>query len=116
MIVEILEQAKKSLIIQKEQRIASSKSVVEQKIIAPHTAEVDTALQEAIKKLASNRDTSIANATAQYEAETKKLVEVANKNKEDFANTAYASEVAKISIAYDNAVANIEKQIAEVKE
>lgn len=100
----------------KEKAIAEVKQRVVREKINPHNVEVDKYRDNAIIALDKQLNEGIVKLRGQYDIQKKDIVEKANKNKEDFANAELASAVSLVSVTYDQVIANLTKQMEEVKE
>ena len=115
-IKQYLENALQGIYNEKTRAEALEKERVMREVVAPHNAEVDAALNEAIAEITDNLNQSISAMQNRFANQKQSLIEQGAKKKADFEANAVAQAVAVVSVTYDSAIARLKKQIDEIKE
>lgn len=116
MVKQILENTVRQMEAERDRQLACVKEKVTREKIVPHNREVDEMRDKAIAELSSALNTEIAELQERFNSEKEKLVEIGEKDKTAFANTAYATESALVAKKYDDAIRELKAQIAKIKE
>ena len=116
MVKAYLEQAIKSIEAEKEQQIAVIKDRIMREKIMPFNAEIDTFRAKALTEIDNELNQKIAVLKQEYEVKKQELVKLGEEKKKANADSVLASELAVVSVKYDNHIAKLTAQIAEIKE
>ena len=111
MIIDILRNCVKQLDNERQTQINLARDKATREIIAPHNAEKDNKRNLAIQELTADRDSRIKAIQEQYERDKQTLFSIGEQEKAKFAEVTIESETALVSIAYDSAIAELNKQI-----
>jgi hypothetical protein len=111
-----LENALQGIYNEKNRAEAIERERVMREVVAPHNAEIDTALNAAIAEITDNLNQSIAAMQNRFASQKQSLIEQSAKKKADYENNAVAQAVAVVSVTYDSAIAKLKKQIEDIKE
>lgn len=101
---------------EKERAISASRERVTREKIIPNNNAVDTKRNDAINELTQRHNQEIAKMQEAFNAEKQSIIAASEKSKSDFATAAIESEAALVSVAYDNAIHALKKQLSEIKE
>lgn len=116
MIKAFLEQAIKNIEVEKEQQVAIVKDRVTREKIAPYNADIDNSRAKALKEIEDELNAKIVELTMAYEAKKQEIIKLAEENKKANAETVLASELAVVTVKFDSAIAELNAQIAKIKE
>lgn len=115
MIITHLEDCVKRIEAEKQSQINVVIDKVTREIIIPHNAEKDSKRNLALQELTAERDKSIKAINEKYEKDKQLLISMGEEEKAKFKEQTIASETALVTIAYDNAVSELNKQIERFK-
>jgi uncharacterized membrane-anchored protein YhcB (DUF1043 family) len=101
---------------EKERQVSVVRERVTREQIIPHNNEVNQSRDKAIAELSAKLNSDITKLQEQFAIEKQALIDVGEKNKNDFANTAISTETAIISKKYDDAIADLNALINKIKE
>lgn len=113
MVKQIIENAIAQIETKRQQEIAAARQKANQEVIVPHNNEVDTLLRKAIEELQTAYTQRLSEMSRIQEQEKAALVGKADKDKREFAETAYAQAVAVINVSADNTIAKLRAMIEE---
>lgn len=116
MIVEYIQQAIRNIESQRNSALENERQKLMSTVIVPYNKEIDDGLQKAIAELSANHNKDISALQQKFEADKRTLVEMADKNKADFANTTISSRLAIVSVQYDRAIQGLTDQIEKIEE
>lgn len=116
MIKTVLEQAIKTIEAEKAQKISVIKEKVTREKIAPFNAEIDNARAKALAEVDTEMAQEISAIKQKYEAKKQELIALGEEKKKINAETVLAGETAVIASEYDNHIAKLTAQLAEIKE
>jgi DNA-directed RNA polymerase len=111
-----LEQAIKSLEIEREKEVAIIKERVTREKIVPFNQEMDIARDKAIAEKQQALNATIIAHQENFAKEKKEIIEAGEKKKEKNATAVITSEAYSVTVNYDKAIAKLKEQIAELKE
>lgn len=111
-----LEAALQGIYNEKARAEAVEKERVMREIVAPHNAEVDAALNDAIAEITEQHNRAMAELQGRFVAQKQGLIEQGAKKKSDFQERSISQAVAVVSVTYDSAASKLKKQIDEIKE
>ncbi len=116
MVKQHFENTVQQLKADRERQIAIVKDRVTREIIVPHHSEINMSRDKAIQELNAKLQDDIRKLQEKFAIDKKALIDVGEKNKLDFAESAIASETAIFCAQYDKAIADIEALISKLKE
>lgn len=116
MIVEYIQQAIRNIESQRNSTLENERQKLMSTVVAPYNKEIDDGLQKAIAELSTNLNKDISALQQKFETDKKTLVEMADKNKADFANTTISSRLAIVSVQFDRAIQGLTDQIEKIEE
>lgn len=111
MIVNYLQECVKKIESAKQAQVNAVKEKVTREIIVPHNAELDKARNLAIQELTEKFNKQVAELQEQFNRNKQFLIDKGEEEKRNFAETTIASEIAVKSVDFDNAIADLNKQI-----
>lgn len=100
----------------KDRQLALVRERVTREIIIPHHNEIKQSRDNAIAELNQKLQNDIRKLQEQFAIERQALIDVGEKNMEDFANNTIATETALVAAQYDEAIKNLEALISKIKE
>jgi hypothetical protein len=116
MLKTIYEEAIRKAEIERDRQAAAVRDRVMRETIAPYNQEVDSYLEKAIAELTKNHNSSISAMNEQFAVEKKKMIDAAEEKKRVNSESVISCEVAVVTAEYDNAIANLRKQMESIKE
>lgn len=116
MIKAFLEQAIKSIELEKEKQSALIKDRLMKEKIAPYNAEIDNARSKALTEIDNEYNVKIAELKKECEVKKQELINLGEDKKKANMETVFATELAVLTIEYDNHIAKLNAQLAEIKE
>lgn len=116
MIKAYLEQAVKGIEAERDRKVAGLKDEIVRTKIAPFNAEVDTMRAKALTEIDNELNAKIVELKAAYEAKKADLIKIGEEKKKTNAESVLATELAVVTVEFDNAIAKLNAQIAEIKE
>lgn len=116
MIKAYLEQAVKSIEVEREKQVSIIKDRVVREKIAPYNAEVDNYRAKALTEIDNELNAKIVELKAEYEAKKAELIKLGEEKKKANAESVLASELAVVTVEFDSAISKLNAQIAEIKE
>jgi exonuclease VII large subunit len=108
--------AMQGIIAEKDRAVSAERDRVMREQVAPKVAEIEQSKTEAINALTTKLNQDIAALQQAFNAERTRYVEASEKKKAEYTEQAIATATAVITVEYDKAIANLEKQISEIKE
>lgn len=115
MIINHLEDCVRRIENEKQTQINNAIEKATREIIAPHNTDKDSKRNLAIQELTSERDKSIKAINEKYEKDKQLLISMGEEEKAKFKDQTIASETAIVTVEYDTAIAELNKQIAKLK-
>lgn len=116
MIKAYLEQAIKSIEMEKEKQVSLIKDRLMKEKIAPYNAEIDSYRAKALTEIDSELNVKIAELRKEYETKKQELIALGEEKKKGNMESIFATELAVLTIEYDSAIAKLTAQLAEIKE
>lgn len=116
MIREHLEGAIRNIEAEKARALATCKERITREKIIPFNAEIDKSREMAIAELTNTLNAEIAALQQKFAQDKQKLVEAGEHKKAEHANTVVSTETSILAVTYDTALAQLRKQIEEIKE
>ena len=116
MIKTALEQAIKSIEAEKSQKLNEVKEKITREKILPFNAEIDTARSKALAELDTELNQRVTEIRKEYDEKKQELVRLGEEKKRQNAETLLTSEMAVVSVRYDNAVSKLKQHIEETEE
>ena len=116
MIVEHIQQAIRAIEAQRNSCLENERQKLLSTVITPYNNEVNADLQKAIDELTANLNKDIASLQQKFDADKKALVDMAEQNKAEFANTTISSRLAIISVQFDRTIQGLTDQIEKLEE
>lgn len=113
---DIYKQAINALSNEKAQKVEQKKQVAMQEKIAPHNAEVDKKLADAIKELTEKHNAEVLNLESKFNSEKQQFINLATEEKRDFAEKTINAECELVRIEYDTAISHLREKIQENEE
>lgn len=111
-----LEGALQGICNDKARAEAIERERVMREIVAPHNAEVDAALNDAIAEITEAHNQSVTAMQSRFSEQKQNLIQQGAKKKADFEASAISQAVAVVSVTYDSAIAKLKKQLEDIKE
>lgn len=115
MIITHLEDCVKRIENERQAQINLAIDKATREIIAPHNTEKDSKRNLAIQELTAERDASIKAINEKYEVDKQLLINMGEEEKANFKEQTIASATAIVTIAYDSAISELNKQIEKFK-
>lgn len=116
MVKQHFENAIKQIEADRERQIALVKEKVTREQIIPHNNEVNHSRDNAVAELTQKLNEDIAKLQEKFAIEKQALVEMGEKNKSEYAETAISTETAIVSKQYDEAIRDLQALIAKIKD
>ncbi len=116
MIKGYLEQAIKSIEVERERAVATVKDRIVREKIAPYNTELDNSRAKALQELDTELNAKVVVLQEEYAKKKQNLVELGEQDKQKHTETVLATELAVVTVEYDNAINKLKAQIAEIKE
>ena len=105
-----------NVINEKNQAVERIKQKVTTEQIIPYNQKCDKELAEALKELNEKYAKKMQEIQAEHTQEKQALVDVANADKAEFANTVINTECETTRVFYDTEIAFIRERIQSIKE
>lgn len=116
MIRQYIEQAIKSIEVERDKQVTIAKDRIMREKIAPFNAEIDSARAKALTEVDVEINTKVAEIKQEGEVRKQELIALGEQKKKNNAETVLASELAILTISYDSAISKLNAQLAEIKE
>lgn len=116
MIRTYIEQTIKNIEADREKKVADVKNSIIREKIAPYNAEIDNSRAKALTELDTELNTKIVELRQAYEAKKQELVRLGEEKKKANADSVLMSELAVVTVKYDNIIAKLTADLAEIKE
>lgn len=116
MIKAHLENAKRMIENEMQSEINKQTDICNREKILPHNAEVNALRDSAVIELKNELNQKIAELQEKFEQDKQVLIEKAEKNKTDFAQSEIAIVTSNIELRYKENLTKLQKQIDELKE
>jgi hypothetical protein len=101
---------------EKDKAIAQARETATREKVIPHNNEVNASRDKAIAELNAKLNEDIAALQQKFASERQSLIEMGEKNKTDYANSVIASEVAMVTVTYDQAINDLTNLLNKIKE
>lgn len=111
-----LENALQGIYNEKARQEAIERERVMREVVAPHNAEIDAALNEAIAEITDNLNQSIAAMQTRFASQKQSLIDQSAKKKADYEANTVSQALAVVAVTYDSAIVKLKKQIEDIKE
>lgn len=105
-----------NVVNEKNQAIEKIKQKVTTEQIIPYNQKCDKELAEALKELNEKYTKKMQEIQAELAKEKQSLVDIANADKAEYANTVISTECETTRLFYDNEINFIKERIASIKE
>lgn len=116
MIIAHLENAKKMIESEMQSEINKAIDTCNREKIVPHNSEVNALRDNAVVELKNELNQKIAELQEKFEKDKQLLIDKAEKNKSDFAQSEIAIVTSSIELQYKDNLDKLQKQIDEIKE
>lgn len=116
MIKDRLEQTVRELEVEKERTVAAVKERVIREKVASYNAEIDNSRAKALQELDAELNAKIVSLQEEYAKKKQNLIELGEQDKQKHTETVLASELAVVTVEYDNSIGKLKALIAEIKE
>lgn len=116
MIKAYLEQAIRSIEMEKEKTVNAVKDRIMREKIVPFNADLDASRAKALSTLDEELNAKVVELKKEYEAKKQELIALGEEKKKANAESIFATELAVLTVDYDSAIAKLTAQIAEIKE
>lgn len=110
------EQTLNNVLNEKNQAIEKIKQKVTTEKIIPYNQKCDKELAEALKELNDKFAAEMQKVQAEHAKQKQSLVDIANADKAEYANTVITTECETTRLFYDNEINFIKERIASIKE
>lgn len=108
--------ARQNIVVEKERAISAEKDRVMREQVTPKIAEIETSKNEAINALTTKLNQDIASIQQAFNVEKARYIEASEKKKAEFTEQAISTATAIVAVEYDKAIANLDKQISEIRD
>lgn len=112
----ILAETIKRIETKRDNETAVIKDRIVREKIAPYNANIDQLRAKALAEVDTELNEKIIAVKAEYEAKKQEIVRLGEEDKRKNSETILASELATITTKYDNEIAKLQAQIAEIEE
>lgn len=106
-----IEQAIRNIEAERDQQIANIKVAIMQEKVAPKNAEIDMLRDRALQAKQDKLNADILALQEKFATERQEIIDAAEKQKDDNANTLISAETASIAYEYNAKLAELRKLI-----
>lgn len=116
MIKERLEQTVRELEAEKERAVSTVKDRIVREKVAVYNAEIDNSRAKALQELDAELNAKVVALQEEYAKKKQSLIELGEQDKQKHTDTILSTELAVVTVEYDNSINKLKAIIAEIKE